>query len=205
MNNTTGGANTAVGWEALTANTIGVNNVAVGTLSLATNTTGNNNTAIGNLALTNATTSGHVCVGRLAGSLITAASNKISIGHHTGIHSTFGQEDNVCYIGNIYGANVDDANPITPARIVLVDPDGRLGTVPVALGGNPVIQSQGTRDADQARLNSKFQKLRATVSQQQKQIEKLMAQLNENAAQIERANAQLEMDQPPAKVVVNER
>ena len=151
----------------------------------------------------------HVCVGRLAGSLITTASNNIIIGHHNGVHSTFGQEDNVCYIGNIYGANVDDINPIGPARIVLVDPDGRLGTVPIAFGGNPGkspgIQPQASRDADQTMLNSKVQKLRATVSRQQQQIEKLMVQLNENAAQIQRANAQLEMDQARGKVVVNKR
>ena len=35
--------------------------------------------------------------------------NNIIIGHHTGVHSRFGQEDDVCYIDNIYGATVDDA------------------------------------------------------------------------------------------------
>ena len=82
-------------------------------------------------------TSNHVCVGRLAGSGITSVDNNIIIGHHTGVHSSFSEENNVCYIGNIYGSNVDDANPIGPARMVLVDPDGRLGTIAVAAGGNP--------------------------------------------------------------------
>ena len=151
MNNTSGGANTAIGWEALTANTIGVNNVALGTLALSSNTSGNDNTAIGNLALENSVnTSNHVAVGRLAGSGITTVDNNIIIGHHNGVHSRFGQEDNVCYIGNIWGANVDDCEPGF-ARMVLVDPDGRLGTVPVAAGGNPGkssgIQPQAIPDA----------------------------------------------------------
>ena len=53
-------------------------------------------------------TSDHVAVGTLAGSGITIVDNNIIIGHHSGVHSRFGQEDNVCYIGNIYGANVDN-------------------------------------------------------------------------------------------------
>src|SRR5206468_8086732 len=114
------------------------NNVALGHLSLSSNTNGNNNTAIGNLALQNSvSTSEHVVVGRLAGSGITSVNNNIIIGHHSGVHSRFHQEDNVCYIGNIWGANVDNANPVGPALMVLVDPDGRVGTMPVPVGGNP--------------------------------------------------------------------
>jgi hypothetical protein len=45
--------------------------------------------------------------------------------------------------------------------------------------------------------------LRATVTQQQKQIETLTAQLKENAAQIQKASDQLEMSKPTARVVVN--
>jgi hypothetical protein len=203
MNNTIGGANTAIGWEALTANTIGVNNVALGALPLSSNTTGNNNTAIGNLALVDSvTTSEHVVVGRLAGSGITTANNNIIIGHHSGVHSVFGQEDNVCYIGNIWGANVDAAS----ALMVLVDPDGRLGTMPVPVGGNPIssgIQPQASLNgANQATLHKKVQKLRAAFAQQQQQIETLTTQLKENTAQIRKANAQLEVDKP-AIVAVN--
>jgi hypothetical protein len=150
--------------------------------------------------------SNHVVVGRLAGSGITSVNNNIIIGHHNGVHSRFGEEGDVCYIGNIYGANVDDSNGIS--RIVLVDPDGRLGTVPVAVGGNPGkssgIQPQAIPDAaEQAMLNLKVQNLRATVMRQQQQIETLTTQLKENAAQIQKASAQLEMNRPGAKVVVN--
>jgi hypothetical protein len=209
MNNTTGGSNTAVGWEALMANIDGVNNVALGTLPLSSNTSGNNNTAIGNLALLNSVSaSDHVAVGRLAGSGITTVNNNIIIGHHSGVHSRFGQEDSVCYIGNIYGANVDDAGVV--ARFVLVDPDGRLGTVAVSAGGNPGKSSpkgvppQAIPDAArQAVLDLKVQNLRATVAQQQQQIETLTAQLKENTALIQKANAHLEMNKPTVKVVVN--
>lgn len=212
MNNTTGGSNTAVGWEALTANVDAVNNVALGTLSLSSNTSGNDNTAIGNLALTNSVnTSEHVVVGRLAGSGITTVNNNIIIGHHTGVHSRFGQENNVCYIDNIYGANVDNANPLGAARMVLVDPDGRLGTVPVSAGGNPGksspkgMQPEAIPDAaKQAMLDLKVQNLRATVTQQQQQIDTLTVQLKENTALIQKANAELEMNKPAAKVVANE-
>jgi len=40
MNNLTGGSNTAIGWEALTANIDGLENVALGTVSLSSNTSG---------------------------------------------------------------------------------------------------------------------------------------------------------------------
>ena len=149
-------------------------------------------------------TSNHVCVGRLAGFGITTVDNNIIIGHHTGVHSSFSQESDVCYIGNIYGSNVDDSNGIS--RVVLVDPDGRLGTVPVAALGNPgkspAIQPHAVTDGgEQAML--KVQDLRATVMQQQQQIERLTAQLNDNTAQIQKASAQLEINEPEAKVVVN--
>jgi N-methylhydantoinase A/oxoprolinase/acetone carboxylase beta subunit len=101
-------------------------------------------------------------------------------------------------------------NPIGPARIVFVDPDGRLGTVPIAAGGNPG-KSPGVRPeaipdaAHQTMLDLKVQKLRATVSQQQQQIEILMAQFKENAAQIQKANTRFEINKPVAKVVANKR
>ena len=207
--NTSGTQNTAVGTDALVFNDSGSANTATGYFALMNNTTGGSNTALGWEALqSSVTTSDHVALGSMAGSGITSVDNNIIIGHHSGVHSRFGQESNVCYIGNIYGANVDDSGGI--ARMVLVDPDGRLGTVPVAVGGNPGksspkgIQPQAIPDtAKQAMLNLKVQDLRATVTQQQQQIETLTTQLKENAAQIQKANAQLEMDKPAAKVVVN--
>ena len=190
MNNTTGGSNTAFGWEALTANT-----------------TGNTNTAIGNLALqSSVTTSDHVALGSMAGSGITAVDNNIIIGHHSGVHSVFGQVSDRCTIDNIFGAPVSAAT----AAVVMVDSDGRLGTVtmdgrdPGGFSPKGGIRPQAIPDAaKQAMFNLKVQNLRARVTQQQQQIEMLTAQLKEHAAQIHKVNAQLEMGKPTTKVIVN--
>src|SRR5436189_863734 len=189
MNNTTGGSNTATGWEALIANT-----------------TGNNNTAIGNQALQSSeTTSDHVDVGTMAGSGITTVDNNIIIGHHSGVHTVFGQVSDRCTIDNISGAPVSAATAV----VVMVDSDGRLGTV-TSDGPDPGgfstkgIRPQAIHDAaKQAMLNLKVQNLRATVTQQQQQIETLTAQLKEQTAQIQKVNAQLEMNKPTTKMIVN--
>jgi hypothetical protein len=189
MNNTTGGSNTATGWEALTANA-----------------SGNNNTAVGNLALESSeTTSDNVAVGRMAGSGITAANNNIIIGHHSGVHSVFGEESDRCFIDNIHGAPVSAAT----AAIVMVDSDGRLGTV-TADGPNPGgFSPKGIRPkaipdaAQQTVLDLQVQDLEATVVQRQQQIETLTAQLKKQAAQIQNVNAQLEMRKSSAKMIVN--
>jgi hypothetical protein len=93
--------------------------------------------------------------------------------------------------------------------VVMVDSDGRLGTVTAdgpERGGSSSkgIKLQANPDAaKQAMLDLKVQNLRATVAQQQQQIETLTAQLKEQAAQIQKASDQLEMSKPAAKVVVN--
>src|SRR5882762_8091361 len=143
MNNTSGGSNTATGWEALTANT-----------------SGSNNTAIGNQALqSNLSNSDHVAIGSMAGSGITSVDNNIIIGHHSGVHSVFGQESDRCFIDNIAGAPVSAAT----AAFVMVDSDGRLGTFtsdgPDPGGFSPRgIRPQVIPDAaKQAMLNQKVQ------------------------------------------------
>src|SRR6267154_3032682 len=171
MNNTTGGSNTATGWDALTANT-----------------TGSTNTAIGNQALQSSlTTSNHVAVGNMAGSGITTVDNNIIIGHHSGVHSVFGQVSDRCTIDNISGAPVSAAT----ATVVMVDSDGRLGTVtmdgPDPGGFSPKggIRPQAIPDAaKQAKFNLKVQNLQATITQNQQQIETLTAHLKEQTAQI---------------------
>jgi hypothetical protein len=200
--NDSGNSNTASGYFALMSNTIGGSNTAIGSEALTANTSGNNNTAIGNLALQNSeTTSDHVCVGREAGSGITTANNNIIIGHHSGVHSVFGQESDRCYIDNIHEAPVSAAT----AAIVMVDSDGKLGTVTAdghELGGfSPGgVRPQAIPDADsQATLNFQVQDLEAALVHRQQQIEKLTAQLKEQVAQIQKVNAQLEMSKPVAK------
>src|SRR5215468_10037579 len=145
MNNTTGGSNTATGWEALIANT-----------------TGSTNTAIGNQALQiSQTTSDHVALGNMAGSGITTADNNIIIGHHSGVHSVFGQESDRCFIDNISGAPVSAAT----AAVAMVDSDGRLGTVTAEGpgGASPKgIKPQAIPDAaKKAMLNLQVQDLEA--------------------------------------------
>ena len=134
------------------------------------------------------------------------------------MHSRFGQEDHVCYIGNIYGANVDNFGSV--ARMVRVDPDGRLGTVrlaaallllrlllPAEIPVNPLpkgSQPQAIPDsARQTTLNLELQNLEATISQQENQIEVLSAQVKEQIEQIHKVNARLEMNKPAAQIIVN--
>jgi hypothetical protein len=207
VSNDSGDSNTATGYLALMDNTTGGFNTAIGGEALTANTTGSNNTAIGNLALTNSeTTSDNVCIGTEAGSGIATANNNIIIGHHSGVHSVFGQESDRCFIDNIHGAPVSAA----AAAIVMVDSDGRLGTVtsdgPNQGGFSPKgMRPQAIPDAaKQAVLNLEVQDLEATITQQQQQIETLTAQIKEQIAQIQNVNAQLETRKPSARMILNE-
>ena len=205
--NDSGGSNTATGYFALTNNTTGGSNTAIGWDALTANTTGSTNTAIGNQALQSSlTTSNHVAVGNMAGSGITSVDNNIVIGHHSGVHSVFGQVSDRCTIDNIFGAPVSAATAVA----VMVDSDGRLGTVtsdgPDPGGFSPKggIRPQAISDAaKQTMLNLKVQNLQATVTLQQQQIETLTTQLKEHAAQIQKVNAQIERRKPAPKVIVN--
>jgi uncharacterized coiled-coil protein SlyX len=205
--NTSGTQNTAVGIAALEFNDSGDSNTATGSFALMNNTTGVDNTAVGTQALQSSiTTSDHVALGTMAGSGITTANNNIIIGHHSGVHSVFGEESDRCFIGNISGAPVSAAT----AAFVMVDSDGRLGTV-TSDGPNPGgfspkgIRPQAIPDAaKQAMLNLQVQDLEATIRQQQQQIETLTAQLKEQIAQIQKVNAQLEMRKPSARMILNE-
>src|SRR5438094_46894 len=204
--NDSGSANTATGYFALMNNTTGGSNTAIGWETLTANTTGNDNTAIGNQALqSNVTTSDHVALGSMAGSGITSVDNNIIIGHHSGVHSVFGQVSDRCTIDNISGAPVSAAT----AAVVMVDSDGRLGTVTSDGPDRGGFSTKGIRPqaipdaAKQAMLDHKVQNLRATVTQQQQQIETLTSQLKEQTTQIQKVNAQLEMSKPATKVIAN--
>src|SRR4030095_1312832 len=117
--------------------------------------------------------------------------NNIIIGHHSGVHSVFGEESDRCFIDNISGAPVSAATAV----MVMVDSDGRLGTVtadgPDRGGSSPKnIRPQAIPDAaNKAMLNRTVESLQATITQQQQQIEKLTAQLKEQTAQTQRVNA----------------
>src|SRR5215469_17319855 len=207
--NETGDANTATGYFALMNNTTGGSLTAIGGNALTANTTGSDNTAIGDQALqSNVTNSDHVALGSMAGSGITTVDNNIIIGHNSGVHSVFGQVSDRTTIDNIFGAPVSAAT----ATVVMIDSDGRLGTVsmdgPDPGGFSPEggIRPQAIPDAaKQATLDRTVESLQATITQQQQQIETLTAQLKEQATQIQRASALLEMRKPSAKVVVGKR
>jgi hypothetical protein len=96
-----GGGNTADGAFALLKNNSGSLNTAIGDRALFNNTTGNNNIALGNSA----------------GANVTTASNVICIGSPGG-----NQQNNSCFIGNIFGATVTDG------VVVQINAFGRLGT-----------------------------------------------------------------------------
>ena len=219
--NTSGNNNTAVGTDTLVFNDSGTDdtaigyfalmndngtgsNTAIGSEALTANISGNNNTAVGNLALSSSqTTSENVIVGDMAGSGITTADNNIIIGHHSGVHSVFGQESDRCFIDNISGAPVSAATAMT----VMVDSDGRLGTVTAdgpggfsSKGIKPQAIPSGTK---QAMLNLQVQDLEATIAQNQQQLEALTARLKEQAAQIQKVNAQIEISKPASEVIVN--
>jgi hypothetical protein len=121
FSNTTGFQNTANGTFALFSNTEGDFNTATGDAALFLNTTGSGNTANGEVALSNNTTgNSNTALGFAAGTGVTTANNVICIG-------TLGANvSDSCYIGNIFGQEV----AIFGALPVLVDSDGKLGTVP---------------------------------------------------------------------------
>jgi septal ring factor EnvC (AmiA/AmiB activator) len=121
------------------------------------------------------------------------------------VHSVFGQESDRCFIDNISGAPVSAA----AAAVVMVDSDGRLGTV-TSDGPHPGgLSPKGIRlkaipdAAKQAMLDVQIQDLEATITRQTQQIETLTAQLKEQTAKIQKVNAQLGMRNPSAKVIVN--
>jgi hypothetical protein len=179
--------------------------VAIGGSALIDNTQGDNNTAVGVGALSQVTGTGeNTALGRLAGAGITTASNVIVIGQLSGVHSVFGQTSDRCYIDNIFGAPVDG----TDFAPVLVDSNGRLGTVTLAAGAKdpggfypPSGQHQAVPKDYEAMLNGKVEELQATVAQQQKEIKTLTVQLKEQAAQIQKVSAPLEVSKPAPQVV----
>ena len=167
----------------------------------------------------------NTAVGEGAGGCITTHSNIIAIGADVcGVSTAFGEVDNACYIGNIAGASVSAGT----FAFVLVDADGKLGTLTMDANGNKVsipglkganppqavprhvqLQAIGP-DPKQAMLNRKVEKqqatiaeLKSTVAQQQKQMEIFTAQLKEQAAQIQKVSTQIEMNHRPPQMIVN--
>jgi hypothetical protein len=159
--NTTGNRNTAIGEQALYFNTIGTYNVANGhqtlgnnasgsfnsangALALIHNTTGNNNTAEGYMALPNNTSGiNNIGVGYQAGEYLTTGDNNIDIGN-----PGFDGEGNTIRVGvqgtqtSTYVAGIWETSLSTPAKTVVVDNLGHLGTgAPIVPGVTTVTGS----------------------------------------------------------------
>jgi hypothetical protein len=202
FNSVSGNANNAYGRGALESNVDGNGNNAFGKSALLENISGGGNTAIGDDALFNCNGNQNVAVGHGAGFLVTTGNNIIAIGAGVnGVSTQFGEVDDSCYIGNIYGAVVSDN-----AAFVFVDVDGKVGTGAVDAHGNRV-----TLPGPQAMLNEflKGQKrvaeLESIVAQQALAMEVVTAQLKEQTAQIQKVSAQLEASKSIPQVVANDQ
>jgi hypothetical protein len=181
LDNTSGDFNNALGHEALESNIDGGANNAFGDLALFSNVSGSGNTAIGDGALLNCTGNSNVALGASAGTGITTGNNIIAIGAGvSGVSTVFGEVNDSCYIGNIYGAVISEF-----AAFVFVDADGKVGTGAVDGNGNKV-----TLPSPQAMLNElqkqqkRIAELEAVVTQQQSQVEALSAGLQKVSAQL---------------------
>jgi len=181
-------------------------NNAHGSGALFSNTSSCCNNAFGDDALSNSTGFGNTAIGDLAGIAVTTHNNIIAIGAGvSGVDTALGEVDNSCYIGNISGASVDAGG----FNFVLVDADGKLGTVAVDANGNKMAVPTPQGAQPQAMLRkveeqaASIAALKSTVAQQQKGMEILTAQLKEQAAQIQKVNARLEVNKPAPRTVAN--
>jgi hypothetical protein len=205
--------NTAVGGFALKANTNGTRNTAVGAGAMESGDGGSDNTAVGELAGNDITGNSNTCLGKSAGSNLTSGSQNIYVGK--GVQPGAPDELRFIRIGDTSFTDYDNfqagiqnrgvsaaANP----HIVLVDDNGKLGTVAVNEIGIKTKQPQAipqrvqpkaiSPDPNQAMLNRRVKELQATVARQQKQIDALSAGL-------QKVSAQLEVNKPAPQVVAN--
>jgi len=123
--NSTGSFNTASGLQALGANGTGSHNTASGASALRFNTTGTRNTAYGNEALvSNTTGTNNIGIGFMAGLHLTG-NNNIDVGNR----GAKGESDTIrigtgqtrTFIAGITGV------PISASEVVVVDASGQLG------------------------------------------------------------------------------
>src|SRR4029077_5420761 len=207
QNNDSSGAgtavfNTAVGGFALRANVDGTRNTAVGAGAIESGDGGNDNTAVGELAGNDITGNSNTCLGKSAGSSLTSGSQNIYVGIN--VQPRAPDETRFIRIGDPSFTDYDNfqagiqnravsaaANP----HIVLVDDNGKLGTVAVNDIGIKTKQPQAIPqrvqpkaigpDPKQAMLNRKVEELKATAARQKKQIDALTAGLQKVSAQLE--------------------
>lgn len=112
----TGGNNTAIGANALTANTTGASNTAVGYQALWSNTTASYNNAFGHNALVfNTTGANNVAVGNGALQSNTTASNNTAVGYQALLANTTGVSNTAIGFGAL------DANTTAGSNVAIGD------------------------------------------------------------------------------------
>jgi hypothetical protein len=202
-----GNSNTAVGAGALFSNVDGDSNNAVGFNSLGSNSDGLFNNVVGFDAMAdNVSGAGNVAVGDSAGAGVEGDFN-IYIGAFAGpapspapvaesetirIGDVFNTD---CFIGGIFGATATGGLP------VVVNSDGKLGTVPV---GSPLSMKEILKERQVVQeLKATTERQAAVIALQEGQIKALTAGLKQQADQIQKVSAQLEMVRPTPRVVEN--
>lgn len=119
-------ANTSVGAGTLERNTTGDRNVAVGSGALAGSVTGDGNVAIGSSALNATTGSFNIAIGTLAGNYLTNGDDNIYVGSSAALPNEsgvirIGESQNKTYLSGVRSATISGWS-------VVVDASGRLGT-----------------------------------------------------------------------------
>lgn len=156
--NDTGTNNTAVGSDALNQSVTGNFNNAVGVQSLFQNTSGSRNTAAGHKALfSNTTGDDNIALGYLAGQDNTTGSYNIAIGNFGEPGDGATPNSGVIRIGTIsrqtsaYMAGINGNDLSSTGTVVVVNPDGQLGTGALLAGpqgpqGDPGPQGPAGND-----------------------------------------------------------
>jgi len=137
--NTSGGDNTAAGKSALAANTTGGSNTAFGFNSLAANTTGVSNTAVGKDAMDSNTTGGYnVAVGLDALQASTSATNNTAVGQAAlNLYTGTGGENTA--VGAGAGASITTGSKNT----IIGNNNGNEGNLSITTADNNVVLSDG--------------------------------------------------------------
>jgi hypothetical protein len=192
LNTTTGSFNTGLGTETLASNTTGLRNVAISPYALALNTsgtdnvatgyqvlhanrTGTGNVAAGTKALYRSTGSRNIGIGRDAGANLTSGSLNIDIAH-AGVAGESGRirigtpgEQTAAFLAGVNGVSIAG-----PAKPVLVNASGQLGTATTAADGAVGAEQVSARLLAQDR---RIARQAAALKRQQRELDWLRRQV----------------------------
>jgi hypothetical protein len=148
LNNSLGYNNTALGFEALTANTSGRSNTAIGNHALTANITGGSNVAVGSNALVAATSTGNTAIGAGAGGAITGGGNNTLLGYLAGDNLTTGSS-NIIIGASIDAPSATLSNQLNIGNTIYGDLGGQtisFGTTTAPGSARLTVQSTGSND-----------------------------------------------------------